>query len=71
MPKEDKNQNEKRNTEVKLIGKKDIKLSNKRAKIDKLQKFPEGTSQKENFQNQNFVGVTEQRHTKLHHGEEI
>jgi hypothetical protein len=71
MPKEDKNQNGKRNTEMKLTGKKDRKLSKKRAKIDKLQKVPEGTSQKENLQNWSFVGITEQRHMALHHGEEI
>jgi hypothetical protein len=40
MPKEDKNQNGKRHTEMKLTGKKDRKLSKKRAKIDKLQKVP-------------------------------
>jgi hypothetical protein len=51
MSKEDKNQNGKRNTETKLTGKKDIKLSKKRAKIEKLQKNTEGTSQKENLQN--------------------
>jgi hypothetical protein len=60
MPKEDKNQNGKRHTETKLTGKKDRKLSKKRAKIDKLPKVPEGTSQKENLQNWSFVGITEQ-----------
>jgi hypothetical protein len=45
MTKEDKNQNGKRNIETKLIGKKDRKLSKKRAKIKNLQKVPEGTSQ--------------------------
>jgi hypothetical protein len=44
MPKEDKNQNGKRNTEMKLTGKKDRKLSKKGGKIDKIQKVPEGTS---------------------------
>jgi hypothetical protein len=43
MPKEDKNQNGKRNTEMKITGKKAIKLSKKRAKVEKLQKGPEGT----------------------------
>ena len=70
-PEEDKNQNEKRHTEMNLTRKKDRKLSKKRAKIDKLQKVPEGTSQKENFQNWNFIGITEQRHMALYHGEEI
>jgi hypothetical protein len=44
MPKRDKNHNGKRNTETKLIGKQDRKLSKKRSKIEKLQKVPEGTS---------------------------
>jgi hypothetical protein len=44
MPKEDKNQNGKRHTKMKLTGKKYRKLSKKRVKIDKLQKVPEGTS---------------------------
>jgi hypothetical protein len=41
MSKGDKKQNEKRHTEMNLTGKKDRKLSKKRAKIDKLQKVPE------------------------------
>ena len=49
ISKEDKNQNEKKNTETKLAGKKDRKLSKKRAKIEKLQKVLEGPSQKENL----------------------
>jgi hypothetical protein len=49
MSKEDKNQNGKRHTKTKLTGKKAKKLSKKRAKINKLQKVPEGTSQKENL----------------------
>jgi hypothetical protein len=71
MPRGDKNQNGKRNTETKLTGKKARKLSKKRSKIEKLQKVPEGTSQKENLQNWNFVGISEQRHMALRHGEEI
>jgi hypothetical protein len=71
MPKEDKNQNGKRNTEMKLTGKKARKLSKKRAKIDKLHKVPEGTSQKENLQNWIFARITEQRHMALLHGEAI
>jgi hypothetical protein len=43
LPRGDKNQNGKRNTETKLTGKKDRKLSKKRYKIKKLQKVPEGT----------------------------
>jgi hypothetical protein len=46
-------------------------LCKKRAKIEKLQKVPEGTSQKENLQNWNFVGISEQHHMALPHGNEI
>jgi hypothetical protein len=67
MPKGDKNQNGNRNTETKLNGKKARKLSKKRSKIKKLHKVPEGTSQKENLQNLNFVGIAEQCHKELHH----
>jgi hypothetical protein len=42
IPKGDKNQNGKRNTETKITGKKARKLSKKRAKIEKLQKVPRG-----------------------------
>jgi hypothetical protein len=49
MSNTDNNQNGKRNTEMKLTGKKARKLSKKRAKIEKLQKVPEGTSQRENL----------------------
>jgi hypothetical protein len=59
MSKEDKNQNEKIHTEMKLTGKKARNLSKKRSKIDKLQKVPEGTLQKENFQNFSFVRISE------------
>jgi hypothetical protein len=44
IPKADKNLNGKRHTETTLTGKKTRKPSKKRAKIDKLQKVPEGTS---------------------------
>jgi hypothetical protein len=71
MPKEDKNQNGKRNSEMKLTRKKVRKLSKKRAKIEKLQKVPEGTSQKENLQNWSFAKIPEQRHMALRHGKEI
>jgi hypothetical protein len=49
MTKEDKNQNRKMTTETKLTGRKARKLSKKRAKFEKLQKVPEGTSQIENL----------------------
>jgi hypothetical protein len=71
MSKEDKNQNGKRNTETKLTGKKARKLSKKRAKIEKLQKNPEETSQKEKLRNRIFVEISEQRHMALLHGEVI
>jgi hypothetical protein len=41
MPKENKNQNRKRTTEMKLMGKKARKISKKRAKIDRLQRVLE------------------------------
>jgi hypothetical protein len=71
MLKEDKNQNGKRHIESKLTGKKARKLNKKRAKIEKLQKIPEGTSQRENLQNWSFVGISEQRHMALRHDEAI
>jgi hypothetical protein len=71
MPKGDKNQNGKRNTETKITGKKARKLSKKREKIEKLQNVPEGTSQKEGLQNWNFVGISEQCNMALRHGEAI
>jgi hypothetical protein len=69
--KEDKNQNGKRHTEPKLTRKKARNLSKKRANIEKLQKILEGTSQKENLQNWNFVGISEQQHMVLRQGEAI
>jgi hypothetical protein len=71
VPKEDKNHNVKRNNETNITGKKAPNISKKREKIEKLQKVSEGTSQKENLQNWNFVGIAEQRHMVLHHGKEI
>jgi hypothetical protein len=59
MSNEDKNQNGKRHTEMKLTGKKARKLSKKRDNIEKLQKFLEGASQEGNFQNWSFVGISE------------
>jgi hypothetical protein len=71
LQKKDKNQNGKRNSKTKLTRKKARKLSKKRAKIEKLQKGLEGTSQKENLQNWSFVGISEQCHMALCHGETI
>ena len=68
MPKGDKNQNGKRNTEMKITRRKARKISKKR---EKLQNVPEGTSQKEDLQNWNFVGIAEQRNMTLLHGEAI
>jgi hypothetical protein len=71
MSRQDKNQNGKRMTEKKLTRKKARNLSKKRAKIEKLQKIPEETSQKEKSQELIFVGISEQRHMTLHRGEAI
>jgi hypothetical protein len=71
MLKEDRNQNGKRQTELKITGKKARKLSKKRVKIEKLQEIPDGTSQKENLQNGSFVGISEQRPMALRRGEAI
>jgi hypothetical protein len=57
MSREDKTQNGKRMTETKLIGKKDRKLSKKRAKIRKLKKTLEETSQKEKPQELSFTEI--------------
>jgi len=43
MPREDKNQNGKKNPKIQIAGKKARKLMKKKAKLDKLQKVPEGT----------------------------
>jgi hypothetical protein len=48
VPKGDKNQIGKRNTEMNITRKKDRKISKKR---EKLQNVPEGTLQKEDLQN--------------------
>jgi hypothetical protein len=69
MSREDKNQKGKRMTKTKITRKKDRKLSKKRAKIEKLQKIPEETSQKS--QELSFVGISEQQHTALCHYEAI
>jgi hypothetical protein len=50
MPKEDKNQNGKRNTKTKITEKKARNLSKMRENIEKLQKVLEGTLQKEGLQ---------------------
>jgi hypothetical protein len=55
------NQNRKRQTELNITGKKARKLNKKRAKIEKLQKIPDRTSQKENLQNGSFTKISEPR----------
>jgi hypothetical protein len=42
-----------------IIGKKDRKLSKKKAKLGKLLEVPEGTSQKEGLKNLSFVRLSE------------
>jgi hypothetical protein len=59
ISKEDKNQNGKKNIEMKLTGKKARNLSKKRAKIEKIHKVLEGDSQKENLQNLSFTEISE------------
>jgi hypothetical protein len=71
MSREDKNQKGKRMIEMKLTGKKDRKLSKKRTKIEKLQKIPEETLQKEKSQELSFVGISEHRHMALRRCKEI
>jgi hypothetical protein len=65
MSKENKNHNVKITTETKLTEKNARKMSKKKAKIQRLQQVPEGTSQKEKLQNFNFVEISEQRHKPL------
>jgi hypothetical protein len=45
MLREDKNKNRKRNSETQIIGKKERKLSKKKAKLEKLREVPENNSQ--------------------------
>jgi hypothetical protein len=59
MSNEDKNQNGKIHIKMMLTRKKARKLSKKRAKIEKLQKVPEGTLQEGNLQNWKFVAISE------------
>jgi hypothetical protein len=54
-----------------LTGKKARKLSKKRDNIEKLHKVLEGTLQKENLKNWNFVGISELCHMTLRHGDAI
>jgi hypothetical protein len=45
---------------TRIIGKKARKLSKKKENLEKLQEVQGRTSQKEGFQNWNFVGIAEQ-----------
>jgi hypothetical protein len=60
MIRKNKNNNGKRNPEMKITGKKERKFSKKKAKLEKLKKDPKNTSQKGGFQNLNLVRITEQ-----------
>jgi hypothetical protein len=71
MPREDKNQNGKRNPITQIIVKKARKLSKKKEKIEKLQESPEITLQNEGLQNLNFTRILGQRRLALFHGREI
>jgi hypothetical protein len=56
---------------MKITRKKSRKLSKKRVNIEKLQKVPEGTLQREGLQNWNFIGISEQHNMALRHGRVI
>ena len=71
MLREDKNKNGKRDPTTHITGKKAIKLSKKKAKLEKLHEVPEKTSQKVGLQNLNLAGIAEQRRLTLHHSEAI
>ena len=71
MLREDKNKNGKRIPKTRIIGKKARKLSKKKAKLEKLQKVPEKTSQKAGLQNLNLIGIAEPRKMGVFHDEAI
>jgi hypothetical protein len=71
MIREGKNNNGKRNPEMKITEKKTRNLNNKKAKLEKLQEVPERTLQKEGLQNLNLVRIAKQRKLALFHDEEI
>jgi hypothetical protein len=66
-----KKKNGKRNPEMQITGKKDRKLSKKKEKLENLQEVLERTSQKEDLQNLNSVGIAEKCRLALFHGEAI
>jgi hypothetical protein len=71
MTRGDKNKNGKRNPKMHITGKKDRKLSKKKAKLEKLKEVPERTSQKEGLQKLNLTGIAEKRILALHHDRSI
>jgi hypothetical protein len=71
MLREDKNENGKRNPKTQITRKKARNLSKKKAKLERLHKVPEDTSQKVDLQNLNIVRIVEQHRMALCHGEAI
>jgi hypothetical protein len=69
--KENKNKNGKRNLETQSIGKKERKLRKKKAKLERLQKVPEKTSQKAGLQNLNLARIAEQCRMEIRLSEAI
>jgi hypothetical protein len=59
MSQENKNQNGKIITNMKLTGKKARNLSKKKAKIEKIIEAPRGYLVQDTFQNWSFVGLSE------------
>jgi hypothetical protein len=59
MIRADKNKNGKRDPKTQITGKKAIKLSKKKAKLEKLHKVPENTLQKAGLQNLNLAEIVE------------
>jgi hypothetical protein len=71
MLREDKNKNEKRNTETHITGKKARKISKKKAKLEKLREVPEKNSQEVDMKNLNLARITEPCRMELCHDEAI
>jgi hypothetical protein len=65
MPRGDKKNNRKSKPMTQITGKKDKKLSKKKAKLEKLQEVLGRTSQKEGLQNWNFIEIAQQRRLAL------
>jgi hypothetical protein len=56
---------------IEITGKKARKLSKKKDRLERLQKAPERTSQKEGSHNLNFTGISVHHRMALLHGGEI